>query len=116
MLEINDLLWREADPAQLRAIHEKATGETPPERLGLLMDLLQHVIVELTLLAVAPALIDGHRLPRVDRCTADDLPGVSPHQGDVPILEVDNLTGVLGKRRRIGGDPALPLPNSDDDG
>ena len=88
-----------------------------PQRLGLLVDLLEHEVLVAALLGGLDGPLDRlrdalHR-PPVD--VGDDH-AARPQVGDVALLEEDDAPGVREDRRDVGGEERLALPEPDDEG
>jgi hypothetical protein len=93
------------------------TAEGVAQGLRLLVDLLEHEMLE-------PTLLDGvggeaelpDRPVDAGRVEVDDVDMVGRDAGDVPVVEVDDPARMGDDRGRVGGDEALPFPDADDEG
>ena len=89
------------------------SAEGSPHRLGLLRDLLPHVVGEL-------ALVEGLVLPRDRRGSLDGgralerarLVAVGVDRGDLAVVEMDDAGGVPHERGRIGGEEHLAVADA----
>src|SRR5207302_5652242 len=84
------------------------------DRFGLLMDLLEHEML-------IAALLDLFEIKRnllylfLDLLIVDCFcrEGAGSETGDLAVFQIDDVPGVVDKRRRIGGDEILVVPDAD---
>ena len=108
------------EPGQL--VERDAVGTVDPagdalaQRLGLLVDLLEHEMLVAALLGRLGRPVDG-RHGALERDAGDVRHGDAPRSEirDVAVLEEDDLVGVGQDRRDVGGEEALAVAEPDDE-
>ena len=85
------------------------------ERLGLLVNLLEHVVLEVALVGVAGVPVDvrGRWRRRASRSCVEDVPVVRRQHAQLVVLQVDDLVGVADQGAGIAGQEVLALADAE---
>ena len=94
-----------------------AIGEPPAhgilERLRLLVDLLEHVMLEIALVRISGVPVDQvHTGIDAAAVLVEDLPGVGRQHAHLVVLQVNHLLGVIDQRHRVAGQEMFVLPDT----
>ena len=107
---VGDALLVEDDPAGLEVAPQRVG-----QRLGLLLDLLEHEVLVAALLGGGEIPVDRERL-RLGGIAVEigDLVAVAGDHDELVLAEFDGLAGVLDERRHIRRDERLAFADADD--
>ena len=117
-LQVEEFAGTGAHAGQDRgAVQEvQPTTKGVPDRLGLLVDLLEHEMVVAALLHGPGFELQFGDVPIHRRVVeVRDIHGVRGDEGDIPVVEIDDPSRVRDEGRGVGSDQALPFADTDDE-
>ena len=112
------ILLRHVDVVQHHAALPDAGGDGLADGLRLLEDLLQHEVGVAALLGGGDVPVDSRVLLLRDRAHlgVQVVHGLRRQDGDLPVLQVDHVPGVLDDSRHVGGEEVSLRTEAQDQG